>query len=305
MLTLGSCSQASYTDTITSATYQAIDEGDCTTAISVAASAYNSASSNNEIRMAYAQAYACAAGVDLLTLTYNISQKINSSGAASIWGFLASNFPSTTTPTDDKIPQKAIASLEALFAILEPNTLVSSAYSVNASTYNPMSVYADDRTTDANTLALFVTLPLIGSLLYRYGDINSKDERTVDLPWANTSFASISSTPWSTSGTIASDGCALAAGVLNLYDQINIIVDEASSSTASAFFSIQTILTEGLDAGCELACSLCASAGACTSCPQLLRYPGSCTNSNTDPNTCAAIGVITFVNASWVEGTLP
>jgi hypothetical protein len=232
-----------------------------------------------------ASAYACAAGVKMLSVLGDMIASGDLAGSG-FWEFLAAEFPSTTDPTDDKKPQAAMLGIDAAMSVLNPGAILIPDYMVFLKTANPGSLIADDRSSDANSVMTFVSMALIGTLQNRYGNPSSNHHKTTDLPWV---------TAIDTKGT----GCAFAAGILNFYDSLTYLKTVASGSAASTYASIQGSLSSALTTGCTRGCTFCGGAVSCTSCPTTLRDRSSCTGETTDENSCAAAGLTNVVNLSW------
>ena len=73
---------------------------DCSDALALIKPVYNSANTDNDVRMAMAESYACAAGFNLFDTVNNLTNGAGLSGGA-FFNFLATAFPSipATPPT--------------------------------------------------------------------------------------------------------------------------------------------------------------------------------------------------------------
>ncbi|MFZ9596353.1 MAG: hypothetical protein ACO3A2_09780 [Bdellovibrionia bacterium] len=262
---------------------QSLSSGNCAAALAEISPLYTSVSTNNDIRFATANTYACSAGVNIMQIFSDLISFGDLSGSM-FWKFLVQEFPSVASP-DDKKPLSAELGMDALFAMTRSGIIIGTSDQVNASGRNPGSILVTDRTNQANSYLTFLSMALMGSLLDRYGAPDASHVKTSNLPWT---------TPAATVG----DGCSFVSGLLNFYDSLPYILGASSStSVQSAYQSIDSFLSLGLDTACSAGCTLCGL--SCTSCPRTLRNRDSCTGQNSDANSCAAAGVTAFVNAGW------
>jgi hypothetical protein len=248
---------------------------------------YDSVNTNNQIRLATAASYGCSAKVNVFKILSDLS-KASNLGGSGLWKFFVKEFPSVAIP-DDKIPTAAELGTDAAMAAVNPGTFFVPAAEVNATSKNPGSLIVTDRIRDANAYIAFLSMSLMGSLLSRDG-----------LP-DTTTYVKTVSLPWTTSATTVGNGCAFASALLNFLDGLDAISSSAPASIKGAFTTISTFLAGGVDTACGLGCSLiCLGSSTCTSCPASLRKRDSCTGVDTDVNSCAAAGIATFVNGSWI-----
>jgi hypothetical protein len=263
----------------------ALSTSDCTTALTRILPLYNSTNTDNDIRNATAAAYGCQANINFFKLLGDFTSFGGDFSGSGFWEFMTYEFPSTSSP-DDRRPIAAEYGIDALFSILNPGTILIPSLTVNSSTDNPGSMLVDDRSSDSNAYLTFMSMALMGSLQSRYGLPGSDHKQTVALPW-------------SVSTNTKGDGCAFVSGLLNFYDGLTYIQQSAPSNIASIYSEIATLLNGGLSAACQAGCMLCGGSVSCTECPTTLRDRSSCTGLATDVNSCAAAGVINFVNTSW------
>jgi hypothetical protein len=262
---------------------EALAVGDCVTAYQAIFPLYNSINSNNAIREAILATYGCYARVNPISLIAEMISDSSQLGNAGLFGFLVKQFPSQSYP-DDKIPQSAEDGIDVAMSMIQPGTVLIPQYTLNAGSNNPQSLLYTDRTSDANAYLLFLSMALLGSLAYRNGSPNASFQKTVPLPWSNAS-------------AMAGDGCAYAGALLHLADSLSFLVHNDASSVGSVYQSIQSFLEGGLDLACQAGCTLCGV--SCTRCPVTLRDRTSCQGFSQDVNSCAAAGIVTFVNAVW------
>ncbi len=273
-------------DSVIDAVNIALSGQGCTTALTAILPLYNSVNTDNAIRLSTAASYGCAARVNLLDILGDLVSFQGDLAGSGFWEFLVQEFPSTVSPIDDKIPQAAESATDAIMATLNPATILVPAFTINSTSNNPGSLEVNDRTSDANSFLTFASMSLMGSLLYRNGNPLANNHKGNALPWTSADL-------------MQGDGCALASGVLNFNDGLNSIAAAAPSSIAIIYQKIQTLFATGLDLACQVGCTVCGGSVSCTSCPTTLRSRASCTGVNTDVNSCAAAGIINFINDSW------
>ncbi len=286
-----------------------LSTGKCSNAISTIYPLYNSINSNNSIRFATASAYGCSAHINLLNNINGLLTFQSDSVLGLLFEFAANQFPSVANP-DDKIPQAAENGTDAVQAIIQSGTVLVTAYTVNSTSNNPISLLSGDRLNDANSYLTFLSLALMGSLENRYA-----------TPSASNFYHKSNNLPWTTAATAIGDGCAYASAVLNYFDGIDFVQSVAPPSVASIYSNIQALEPQ-LNYGCCLGlqtcgfagscgasipcnltggtCSTCTSCANCPSlclkCPTTLRSRASCTGLVTDQNSCAAAGLVSQIN---------
>lgn len=278
----------------------ALTRGDCSAAITAIEPLFNSAYSDNDVRMRAAAAYACSAKVNfignMLSLISNASDI--SATPAVFWRLLAKTYNSRIG--DDHVVEGAVLSLDALLSVTRPGVLILPQYQVNPGSHNVGSVFYTDRTDESNFALLFSSMATIGGISSRYGlaDSSTGEPATVppNLPWDSVgSFA-----PNSENGR---DGCALAAGVVNFVDSLSALETIAPPSMMSTVNVLTGLFSAGFNSACELACTAPAMAGGCgltaevcgTGCSVRLRSRASCTGTAGDVPTCNALGIVKFL----------
>lgn len=227
--------------------------------------------------------YGCYTGLKVFSLLGDLIAFPGEVGGAGLWEFLAQEFPSTST---DSILQSAKNGSDAMLASVKDATIISDSYEVNSDTYNPGSLLYLDRVDDANTYLTLLSMAVVGSLENRYGAPSPNYHKSVPLPWT-------------TAALTEGDGCAFAAALLNMSDGFAFLGSRTSSGVGEAYTQVHTFLNLALDTACAAGCTACGGGVSCTSCPYSLRDRSTCTGVNTDTNSCATAGIITFVNASW------
>ncbi|MEO5969584.1 MAG: hypothetical protein ABIQ95_06625 [Bdellovibrionia bacterium] len=259
----------------------------CNAALAQILPLYDSVNTNNQIRLATAASYGCAAKVNIFQVLSDMT-KASNLGGSGLWKFLAGEFPSVASP-DDKMPTAAGLGTDAAMAAVGDGTLIVPTVKINATSHNPGSLILGDRITDANSYITFLSMSLMGSLLYRDGRPNATTlVKTVPLPWQ-------------TAPTAVGNGCAFAAALLNFFDGLDAITGASPATIQASYKVISSFLTTGVNTACGLGCSLiCGGASTCTSCPTTLRDRNSCTGLTTDANSCAAAGLAAFVSSSWI-----
>lgn len=278
------CGSASVAQSAIDSAKIALNSEDCDAAYSKIYPVYNSSNTNNDVRFLMASTYGCYAGVNMLGVLSDITTFSGNLGGSGFWAFLVHEFPSTASPRDDKKPTAAAYGIDAIMSVLNTSGFLLKNYEINSTSYNPGSILYSDRTDEANAYLTFLALAQMGTLMNRYG-APSNNVKTVDLPWISAK-------------SMTSDGCAFASGLLNYYDGLASIQSASSGSVAEVYGVIQTFLSSGLDAACSTGCALCGL--SCSTCPSSLRSRNSCTGSTQDENSCAAAGLVLFVNLSWI-----
>jgi hypothetical protein len=277
----------------------ALTQGNCNAAYVALYPVYNSQYTSNDVRTIMSSVYACSAGINLISLINSIAQNSSVLSGSGFWALLAELFPSTFT---DVVPESAEYATDAIFATLYPGQIVSAANTTNAGTYNPGSVIAANRIPDANSYLTFVSMAAIGGLENRYGLPTAPTyNKTQNLPWVTAS----------TSG-MKGDGCGFSASILNFFDGIEAIGNNLSgNSLTSNLNTVYSTFNTILNAACALGCqglpapydlsfaSGCSfTAAQCSACPLTLRNRASCSGQTSDMNSCAAAGLIDFINKS-------
>lgn len=333
---LSACSGTQY-DPTTSAGQQAIIDGvnqslsqsppDCATAISIAQNGIDSASSNDGLRMAAASAYACDANLDFVDFVNNLVNDKGSLVGPGLWPKLASYFPSSPTPGADQVVEGAEFASDLLQSVLSPGALVSSANQLTDSKfaqYNPGSALASDRTIDANFYLVLTSMAAIGGLENRYASTTSP---TFELGTSST----LASWDGADASAVDANGCSYASSIVNFADATGGVATQLTGSGGDTVQKLQglyqTVIYAFCDAGCQnmdaatfiskypiVAAGSGITVGAwkpsgagctttCASCPTTLRDPGSCKQLATDPNSCAAAGIMNMIvnspNFGW------
>jgi hypothetical protein len=292
----------------------ALTTGDCATAVAAIDPLYNSAQSDNEIRLKAASAYGCNANINFFKVTTDLVAKgPDNLLGEKLWRTLTELFPSATGY--DYVVEGGLYAMDALQSALVPGAMILPAYQVNPGGYNVGSVFTTDRVIDANLYMIYVSMASVGGLLSRFGSPNTTTYiKTAALPW--TTYSQLTS---------SSDGCAVASSVLNLLDSMDAARVVISGSLSGSFGAATSLLMSVFDHACSLGClgwtnddqdplilpdgqavgtgepdwtpSGCAGANiTCTGCPWELRNRASCTGLK-DQVTCAAAGIVNFMNS--------
>lgn len=251
----------------------------------------------DEIRQARASANACAANINFFTLVQDLGN--NNLTGSELWITLTKLFPSSAT---DQRLTAGQNSLDALFAIRKPGILTPPQYVINSSSIHPGSLQAFDRTEDSNLYGMLVSMSLIGTLQNRFGAPGGNWHKTKKLG-ATVGNAS----GWEDPLFVDENACTYAGAVLSLFDSIGQVGQTIGTSLGGAagtgLVAAASTFSTVLDTACEAGCSACGlSAGSCTPCPVVLRDRKSCTGVATDKATCAAAGIVTFINTDAALG---
>lgn len=268
----------------------ALSKEDCGQAIAILKPIYNSEQTDNDIREAMAAAYACEATINVFTLIGELAENASEFTGSGFWDFLARRFPSTA---DDRIVEGAQLAQDALHAIVEPSAVILPSNQYELDSFNPGTLNSVDRTPDANSYLFFVTLAAIGGIESRYGSPDADGKRgTATLPWT-------SATAVKASGTAQeADGCAYASAIVNFVDSLGGLASATTGSISTTFSSLQTTFKSGIFAACDMGCTVLCGLSSCPTCPATLRNRSSCEGTVTDPASCAAAGITTFMVSS-------
>lgn len=284
-----------------------LTSGDCDDALTAITPLYNSSNTDNDVRLAMASVYGCKAGINFFGLVGTMTSNV-SSLESGFFAFLKSNFPSTAG--QDYVVEGALLAIPPLQAALNTGALVLSADQINAGTYNVGSDLYTDRTDESNFYLIFISMAAVGGIESRF-----------DTPGALT---------WTTAAAVDADGCKYAASILNLIDALTASKSYLPSAVGTAVDDVLNGdnvphvygLAEDINAACSYGCSGqtptlgsddqlnletsgsgwvgsgCSSATVdpCSTCPDALRDWTQCGTGNTNQATCAAAGIINFIN---------
>lgn len=281
---------------------QALSNRECGGALSQILKLYESGNSDNDVRMITASAYACFAGVFFFKMVGDIGDNAGSLGGAGLWALMTKLFPSTT---DDRVVESALYSMDALMAILRNDVVLTETNLFNKETYNPASAAASDRYGNSNAFLFFVSMAAIGGIQNRFGAPDS------------TTFAKTKDLKWETAATVDADGCAYASSIVNFIDALGGVASSVTGQLAKNLTTIQSAFETVIFAACDIGCkntdvsalftgwkqSGCTVVNAeCAKCPASLRNRKSCTGKTDDLPSCAAAGIVNFINhnpAGW------
>ncbi len=275
----------------------ALSNNDCTTALAKMLPLYNSSSTDNYVRLITASAYGCGANIDFLNVLNAMIQNSSALGGSGFWSFLTQQFPSTVTDTR---AESAYLGFDAVHSMLLSGIIVPSSYQVNTGTYNVGSTRYADRDSDANAYLTFLSIAAIGAMNNRYGSPNPTTYiKTVDLPWT-------------TAATVDSNGCSYASAIVNMLDGLHATASAvggaASTSLTTVLNAFDTVINAACDVGCQNIAvptwtqSGCTVTTACATCPTALRNRNSCQGIPADQVSCAAAGIVNFINKDLTAG---
>jgi hypothetical protein len=280
-----------------------LTNSDCGDALSTILPLYNSTYSNNQVRLITASAYGCDAEINFFQVVTNLGLDANTLSTASLFGYLAQIFPSTTA---DKVVESAGYGMEVLLTTLTTGEVIAPASLINSTSDNPGSLLYSDRIADSNLYMLMMSMATMGGAASRLGN--------------KTTFHPLSSTspfPW-TDNTVSmtTEGCTVAAATQNFLDVLAAEALVLSGSASAALQQVEGyISTSSLDAACEAGCkgtalplpnwkssgctlSTCGNGGHC---PAAIRDWNQCKpNVANDPIACASAGVINLLNTGAV-----
>jgi hypothetical protein len=272
-----------------------LSTGNCNGAFIDINPVYESANTDDQIRMLMASTYGCIAGVnffpDLVSLGKNGANLVSPSA---VWAQFAKLFPSTAI--SDKVVEAAEAGSTALMSIWQA-AFVPTDLQITIDQFNTGSMLYTDRTTDSNIYLVFLSMALIGGQENRFG----APDPTTYAPTASPPL------PWTTAATVDADGCAYASAVINLIDGLKS-ASVLSGSLANIANTINSVI-DGPTGACALGCQNspfpntattgCTAAIPCTSCPLELRDRSQCKGVSTDVVSCAAAGIVNLIGSVW------
>jgi hypothetical protein len=289
-----------------------LTNSDCADALTDILPLYNSSFSSNQARLVTASAYGCDAEINFFTVLTNMGLDANTLTSASMLGFFAQLFPSTS---QDQVLASAGYGMEVLMTALIPGQVVSPANSINATSNNPGSLLSTDRIADSNLYMLLMSMSALGAAASRNAGSNFHPANaSTPFPWINNTTA------------MTTDGCTVAAAAVDFFDvfadevailsgipsQLSIIESQFDASTFN--LACQYGCTGAVPSGADAAllnplghwqatgCTL-ANCGNGSSCPMAVRDWTQCkVNTSNDPIGCADAGIINFLNngALWM-----
>lgn len=289
-----SCDSESGRQAIVSDVDRLLSNQQCASALALIEQYYPLAGcGTDEIRQARASANACAANINFFQLISDLGNA-NLVGSA-MWTSFTQLFPSSLT--DQRVTGGQNA-LDALFAIRLPGTLTPPQYVINATTAHPGTLVAAHRTEDANLYGMLVSMSLIGSLQNRYGAPDGAYHKTKKL-----GATAGNANGWELVTAVDVNACTYAGSVLTLFDSIGQVGGTLGSSlggsVGGALVTAAATYTGLLNAACDSGCQACGfSAGSCTPCPTELRNRNSCAGLATDKASCAAAGIVNFIDTN-------
>ncbi|MCM2323577.1 MAG: hypothetical protein NDJ90_09990 [Oligoflexia bacterium] len=289
----------------------ALSGGDCATAVAKIKPLYESPYSDNEVRMKAASAYACYAGVNFFQTVMDIEANSGDMLAGlgeGFWPTMSKLFPSQGAGLDYRV-EGAVLAIDALQAALSPGIALLPSNTINPGGYNEGSVFATDRISDSNIFMIFNAMAAIGTIQSRYGvpDAGNGYKKTALLPWKT-----------ATSIGLDGDGCAYVSALMNLIDALGATAGSVPANLSTTLTTVHDTLDLGVSAACVLGCkglvppaiaplnprsqwvnSGCnAAVTDCARCPDALRDRTKCLRANDDVTSCAAAGIINFINSS-------
>lgn len=272
----------------------ALSEQSCAEALAIVEIYYPQAGcASDEMRLARASANACAANINFFKLVGDLGA--NNLAGNELWVTLTKIFPSSLVDQRVTAGQNA---LDALFAIRLPGVLSPPEAIVNKSSANPGTLVAGHRPFDANLYSLFVSMSLIGSLQNRYGAPLPNFHRGQKL-----GVSGLYPNGWETVAAVDVNACTYAGALLTFFDSVNQVGPTIGSSLGGsigpALVTAASVLSTAVNAACDAGCTSCGMpAGSCSVCPIELRNRFSCTGLATDKASCAAAGIISFMNST-------
>ncbi len=289
-----SCSSAEGRRAIVADVDAALSKQSCAEALAIIEEFYPQADcASDEIRTARASANACAANVNFFTLLDGLAN--SDLAGAEMWVSLTRLFPSS--PSDQRVTAGQ-NSLDALFSLRIPGILTPPQYMVNATSANPGTLVAAHRSEDSNLYGMLVSMSLVGALQNRYGAPAANFHKTQKL-------GAIAGNPdgWEIPTSVDVNACTYAGAILSMFDSIGQVSTTIGSSlggsVGTALTTAATAFSAAMNSACDDGCDACGlPAGTCSTCPIELRNRLSCTGVATDAATCAATGIVEFMNSN-------
>ncbi len=281
-----------------------LTNNECEKAIKIIDPVYNSSLSDNEVRLARASAYACAAGFNFFSFLATLQNNKELVASPVLWQILTREFPSTLTDPLDRRVEAAEGSIDALLASIREYGVIAPLYLFNTNTFNPQTQLWSDRTGDSNIYLTFLSMAAIGSYQHRYGSPNT------------TNYKKGANLPWTTANATDMDtiGCGYASALVNFADALGGFEEATSGEVAKTIGSVKTLFQQVIYGACEIGCmnsvgvdvdgsviaswnlSGCTANVHCASCPYALRDRTSCTGTVSNVSSCAAAGLVNFMN---------
>lgn len=310
-----------------------LSQGACSPALTEILPLYNSSNTDNDVRMAMASVYACEGGFNFFNFL-NGAQNANFSSPGVFFELFATEFPSKNN-LSDKIVESAGFGIDALQSVISPGQVLIPGDLFNTTTPNESSLLYSDRTHDSNEYLFYMAMVAMGGLENRVGATAAgKPTNNPPLPWITSATAGMATTAGATTS-----GCEFASALVNLADaaasistqcctgsncpvpsvtnipayvtnQLNCLINAALPGK-----SLAQVIYDSCNYGCtntvppvgaynatgSWSAAACGSnTGACAMCPMLLRNRNNCAGTANDQVSCAAAGVINFVNNSGI-----
>lgn len=298
---LSSCSSSKYScdsdsgrGALVSDVDQLLSTQDCAGALALIEPYYPLAGcATDEVRLARASANACAANVNFFQLMDDLGNA-NLIGNE-VWVSLTRIFPSTLT--DQRVTGGQNA-LDSLFALRVPGAISPEASMINSASAHPGTLVAAHRSQDSNMYAMLVSMSLIGALQNRYGAPDGSYHQTQKL-----GATAGNANGWELVTDVDVNACTYAGALLTFFDSISQVSGTIGTALGGAvgtsLTTAATTYTALLAVACDAGCQACGfAAGSCTPCPTELRNRNSCTGVATDKATCAASGIVSFMNSN-------
>jgi len=263
-----------------------LSAGNCAAAITEIEGLYKSASTDNEVRMIAASAYACKANINFFKLVGQLVENSAFMGGNGFWALLAKLFPSTLDP-NDRVVEGALLATDALLANIKAGAVILPGNYINEGTYNPGAKVASDRLDNANIYMLFVNMATLGSLENRYG----VPDPTTHLP--------TQALPWTTADhpNMPTQGCAFASSLILLVDNLDVVVANLKGNLKEGLTTLKASLQSSIYTACDTICD--AKGDDCPYCPIALRDRSQCTGELNDIPSEVAAALTSLVNTGW------
>lgn len=288
----------------------ALTNDDCASAIINIEPLYNSAYTDNKVRMARASSQACAGGLDnLFKFIGDLADNAGSLAGPGFWKTMTKLFYKSNP---DKLDSRITATwnaTDAAMSVINLGTVISTLSQVNAGTQNVGSLVAGDRDPDANAFLMFLSMAVMGNMQARYGAPNP----TTFAKGQNLGATASDPTGWTKVSNMDEYGCAYSAGILNFLDSIDAVSTQLTGKLATTMAQLGSTFGKAMALACTAGCTgttfntityntgcvftdtQCAGTTSRV-CPLALRDRTACTNSISNRASCSAAGIATFVS---------
>lgn len=272
-----------------------ITKGDCAGAVALIKPLYDSANTDNRVRLMMASAYGCFAKVNVFKVASEMALNSSEIAGTGFWNLITRlYYPSNL---GDSQLEGAVLGVDAVLSVLRTGILVNPAYAVDSGSVNPKSLLPSDREGDANLYMAFIAMAGVGGTQARFGNPDP------------TTGAKGNDLPWETAATMTQDGCNYASSMIQMVEGMDAVIPLLDGAIQDSLTSVVDAFKDQIYDACNIGCqnidppggwvpSGCTVVTPCETCPIALRNRLTCTPQTTNQSSCAAAGVINFINHS-------